>query len=400
VSGPLEGVRVVELGMWIAGPGAAGILADWGAEVVKIEPPAGDPARGFQRTLGGDLPVNPVFELDNRSKRSVVIDLSTAEGRELALELVDRADVFLTNVRPAALAKVGLGPEALLERNGRLVYALITAYGLDGPDADQPGYDIAAWWSRSGIAGLLTPPDQDPVSQRGGMGDHTVAMTGAAMVSAALVARGRTGEGQLVSTSLLRQGAYTVGFDVNVALMWGRPVPAAVRDTARNPCLNNYTAGDGRRFWLVGLDAERHWPPLARAVGRPEWLDDPRFATARDRAENGRQLVAELDELFATRPLGEWVEVFATEPDLWWAPVNTLDDLLADEQFHASGGLVGVPDGVGETTMLATPADFHGTPWKPRATAPELGQHTEDVLRELGRTQADIDRLAADGIVA
>jgi crotonobetainyl-CoA:carnitine CoA-transferase CaiB-like acyl-CoA transferase len=399
LAGPLEGVRVVEVGMWIAGPGAAGILADWGADVVKIEPPAGDPARGFQRTLGGDLPVNPVFELDNRSKRSVVIDLSGEEGQALALELVDGADVFLTNVRPAALAKVGLGHERLLERNPRLVYALITAYGLDGPDADRPGYDIAAFWARSGIANLLTPPGQDLVTQRGGMGDHTVAMTGAAMVSAALVARDRTGEGQLVSTSLLRQGAYTVGFDVNVALMWGRPVPAAVRDVARNPTLNNYTAGDGGRFWLVGLEVERHWPPLARAVGRPDWLDDPRFATARDRAENAAELVAELDAVFATRPLAEWVEVFATEPDLWWAPVNTLDDLLADEQFHAAGGLVGVPDGAGEATMLATPADFHGTPWKPRATAPELGQHTEDVLRELGRSPAEVARLAADGVV-
>jgi crotonobetainyl-CoA:carnitine CoA-transferase CaiB-like acyl-CoA transferase len=394
MSGPLEGVRVVELGMWIAGPGAGGILADWGADVVKIEPPSGDPARTFQQTLGGDLPVNPVFELDNRSKRSVVIDLSTVEGRELALELVDGADVFLTNVRPAALSRVGLGHEQLLERNPRLVYALITAYGLDGPDAERPGYDIAAFWSRSGLASLLSPPERDLVWQRGGMGDHTVAMTGAAMVNAALVSRGRTGKGQLVSTSLLRQGAYTVGFDVNVALMWGRALDYARREAARNPSLNNYTAGDGRRFWLVGLEGDRHWPPLARAVGHPEWIDDPRFATARDRAGNARELVAALDETFATKPLAEWAEVFATEPDLFWAPVNTIDDLLADEQFHASGGLVGVPDGVGETTMLATPADFHGTPWKPRAMAPELGEHTDEVLRELGRSGAEA---AAEG---
>ncbi|HEY8523685.1 MAG TPA: CoA transferase [Acidimicrobiales bacterium] len=231
------------------------------------------------------------------------------------------------------------------------------------------------------------------------MGDHTVAMTGAAMVSAALVARQRTGRGQLVSTSLLRQGAYTVGFDVNVALMWGRSLAHAQRQTARNPTINNYTAGDGRRFWLVGLEADRHWPPLARAVGRPDWLDDPRFATARARAEHAVELVAELDAIFATRSLAEWAEVFDAEPDLFWAPVNTLEDLLADEQFHAAGGLVGVPDGQGETTMLATPADFHGTPWRPRGLAPELGEHTEDVLRELGRSPEEIARLVADGVV-
>src|SRR5262249_30233798 len=154
----------------------------------------------------------------------------------------------------------------------------ITGYGLDGPDADRAGYDIAAWWSRAGIASLLTPPGGELPFQRGGMGDHTVGMTGAAMVSAALVARERTGRGQVVSTSLLRHGVYTVGFDVNVAVMWGSAIGVGRRDVMGNPAMNNYTAGDGRRFWIVGLEGERHWPPLARAVGHPEWLEDPRFA--------------------------------------------------------------------------------------------------------------------------
>jgi crotonobetainyl-CoA:carnitine CoA-transferase CaiB-like acyl-CoA transferase len=397
-SGPLAGVRVVEIGVWVAGPAAGGILADWGADVVKIEPPGGDPARTFGRMLGGDLPTNPPFELDNRSKRSIALDLGQPEARDVALSLVDGADVFLTNIRASALARLGFDSDALLARNDRLVYALLTGYGIDGPDADRPAYDIAAYWARSGLAAALTPPGGALPFQRGGMGDHSVAMTAAAMVSAALVARARTGKGQLVSTSLLRQGAYTIGFDVNVALMWGRGVAVGSREAMGNPSINNYTAGDGRQFWIVGLEGERHWPPLARAVGRPEWLDDERFATPRARFENARALIAELDAIFATKTLDEWAEIFATEPDFFWSPVNTVDDLLADEQFHAAGAVVDVPDEHGGLTMLATPADFHGTPSLPRYRAPQVGEHTRDVLEEIGRG-GDYDKLLASGAI-
>ncbi len=386
MTGPLEGIRVVEVGVWVAGPAAGAILADWGADVVKVEPPDGDPARTFQRMLGGDLPSNPPFELDNRNKRSVVLDLATTGGREAVTALVDTADVFVTNVRRPALARMGLDSDRLLARNPRLVYGLITGLGTDGPEADAPAYDIAAWWARAGIAGLLTPPGGALPFQRGGMGDHTVAMTAAGMISAALVARARTGRGQLVTTSLLRQGAYTVGFDVNTALMWGRSIGAGVRTAMGNPCINNYTAGDGRRFWIVGLEGDRHWPPLARVVGHPEWLTDPRFTTGRDRAANAVVLIAMLDDVFATRPLAEWASAFATEPEFFWAPVNSVEDLLADPQFLAAGGIVDVPDGAATTPMVAIPADFHGTPGGPRRVAPALGEHTEEVLAELGRT--------------
>ena len=386
--GPLEGVRVVELGVWVAGPGAGGILADWGADVVKIEPPTGDPARTFQRMLGGDLPSNPPFELDNRSKRSVVLDLGSEEGRARALELISTADVFLTNIRASALARLGLDADSLRARNERLVYGIITGYGLDGDDADRPAYDIAAYWARSGLAAALTPRDGELPFQRGGMGDHSVAMTAAAMISAALFARERTGEGQLVSTSLLRQGAYTIGFDVNIALMWGRSVLVGSRESMGNPAINNYTAGDGRRFWIVGLEGERHWPPLARAVGREEWLTDERFATPRARFTNARELIGALDTIFATKTLDEWAAIFATEPDFFWSPVNTVDDLLGDAQFHAAGGVVEVPDEHGSMSMVATPADFHGTPARPRFRAPMLGEHTDEVLAELDRSRS------------
>ena len=400
MAGPMEGVRVVELGVWIAGPAAGGVLADWGADVVKIEPPRGDPARTFQHMLGGDMPNNPVFELDNRSKRSIVIDLTTDDGRELALELLDTADVFVSNVRADALARAGLDPDTLLTRNPRLVYGHLSGYGLEGPDANRAAYDIAAFWARSGIAHLLTPPGGTLPFQRGGMGDHSTGVQFAGAISAALFARERTGHGQLVSTSLLRQGVYTIGFDLNMVLGWGQHAAIGARETMGNVAINNYTAGDGRQFWIVGLEGDRHWPPLARCVGHPEWLDDPRFDSARNRAMNARVLIAMLDDSFATKSLDEWAAVFEQEPDMFWAPVNSPEDIVNDPQLRSAGGLVEVPDEYGTTTMIASPADFHGTPWAPRWIAPRLGEHTAQILTEMGRDDDDIAALVASGAVA
>jgi crotonobetainyl-CoA:carnitine CoA-transferase CaiB-like acyl-CoA transferase len=383
MAGPLAGIKVVELGVWVAAPAAGGILADWGADVVKIEPPAGDPARMFGRMLQIESGENPPFEMDNRSKRSIVLDLSAPEGLRVAFELLADADVFVTNVRPAALQRLGLDFAAVAQHNPRVVYGLITGYGMAGPDADRAAYDVAAFWARAGVADLLTRPGDTPPFQRGGMGDHTVAMTLAGAVCAALVARQASGSGQLVTTSLYRQGAYTVSFDLNTLLLTGQQISMGQRESMGNPCMNNYAAGDGRRFWIVGLQGDRHWPPLCRAVGRPEWLEDSRFATARARAANGAILIAELDTLFAAKPLDEWAEVFAAEPDFFWSPVNSILDVLADDQFHAAGGVVEVPDGESTVAMVATPADFGGTPAGPTSTAPALGQHTAEILAEL-----------------
>jgi crotonobetainyl-CoA:carnitine CoA-transferase CaiB-like acyl-CoA transferase len=398
MSGPLEHVRVVELGVWVAGPGAGSILADWGADVIKIEPPEGDPYRTFLNVLGGDLPSNPVFELDNRGKRAIALDLSSERGLALAHELVAGADVFLSNLRPAGLARIGLGPEEVHARHPGLVYALITGYGLEGPDAEKGAYDIAAFWARAGIAESLRTPGGPLPFQRGGMGDHSVAMSAVAGINAALVERSRTGLGQVVSASLLRQGAYTIGFDMNVALMWGQSLGIGVRENMYSPVLNNYTAGDGRAFWIVGLEGDRHWPALARAVGHPEWLDDERFATGRSRAVNSGELIRLLDEIFATKSLDEWAEAFAAEPELFWSPVNSIDDLVADEQFHAAKGVVQVPDEQSSVPMVATPVDFEGEPPVPRYRAPHLGEHTREILTELGVAPDAVDALLAEGV--
>jgi crotonobetainyl-CoA:carnitine CoA-transferase CaiB-like acyl-CoA transferase len=398
--GPCEGIRVVELGVWVAGPSAGGVLADWGADVVKIEPPDGDPFRGLYLTAAGvELPANPPFELDNRGKRSIVLDLRTDDGRRLAHELVARADVFLTNVRLPALARLGLDWETLSARNPRLVYGLVTGYGETGPDAVRPAYDVGAYWARAGIAAALTVPGGDPPMQRGAMGDHTAGITLAGGISAALFARERTGVGQLVTTSLLRVGLFVLGWDTNAALRLGIEATPMERTSQPNPVISPYRAGDGRWFWLLGLQGQRHWPDLVRAVGRPEWLLDERFGTMRGRREHVRALVAELDAIFATRPLPEWASVFDRE-GLWWAPVQTTREALADPQVQASGAIVDVPQGDGSTAPgVASPVDFRGTPWRPAGPAPECGQHTEDVLLELGYDWEQIGALKERGAI-
>jgi crotonobetainyl-CoA:carnitine CoA-transferase CaiB-like acyl-CoA transferase len=398
--GPLQGFTIVELGLWVAGPSAGAILADWGAEVVKIEPHDGDPFRGMYLTVAGaELPANPPFELDNRGKRSIALDLGSDDGKRIADELLARADVFLTNMRPAALARLGLDWPSLSARYPRLVYGLVTGYGERGPEAHRPSYDIGAFWARAGIAAALTPPGADPPFQRGAMGDHTAGMTLAGGISAALLARERTGRGQLVSTSLLRVGVYVLGWDTNATLRLGIEATPMTRARTPNPVISAYRTKDEKWFWLLGLQGQRHWPDLVRAVERPEWLDDQRFATMRARRDNVVELVGLLDALFATRTLAEWGAAF-DRAGMWWAPVQTTTEVVADPQAEAAGCWVDVPVAEGGTArMVATPVDFSDTAWAPTGASPECGQHTEEVLLELGHDWEAIGALKEKGVI-
>ena len=382
----LDGVRVVELGVWVAGPAAGGVLADWGADVIKVEAPSGDPMRRMLQVTGGaraDI-ASPPFDLDNRGKRSMVLDLRTDAGQADMQRLLASADVFLTNLRPEAVADLGLAPEVVRAAHPRLIYACVTGYGREGPDVGRAGYDVGAFWARSGLASMAVPPDQPQPHFRGGVGDHVTALTALAGISAALFERERTGEGRLVEVSLLRTGTYCFGWDLSMELRWGKLGPTLPRTAQGNPMINPYRAADGAWFWLLGTEADRLWPKLLAAIERTEWADDERWATARDRRHHAAELIAELDALFATETRDEWTAVF-DQHDVWWAPVNTPAEVVVDRQAVAAGAFVDVPGGdwVEAHRNVASPIVFDGAPIEPGAV-PALGQHTEEILGELG----------------
>lgn len=384
--GPLAGYRVVELGVWVAGPAAAGLMADWGADVVKVEPPAGDPQRRVFGALGvADQAGVPPFEIDNRGKRSVVLDLQTPEARERMEQLLATADVFVTNVRPDALERLGLGHDAVMGRHPRLVYASLTGYGLQGAERNRAGYDVGAFWARSGVAHTLVPPGELPPGIRSGMGDHVTGITLLSGVLAKLLERERTGCGGLVATSLLRAGMYTIGWDIGIVLRFGKRESTRPRDQNRGPLIHCYRCGDGQALWLLLLEADRHWPKLLAAIDRLDLADDERFVDARARMANAPALIAVLDEVFATFDRPELTARFDAH-DVWWAPINSIYDVIADPQAHAAGAFVDMTPKPGEAPYRAVngPVDFDARVTRP-GPVPSLGEHTAEIIAELDR---------------
>jgi crotonobetainyl-CoA:carnitine CoA-transferase CaiB-like acyl-CoA transferase len=376
MSGPLQGVKVIEMGVWVAGPAATGLMADWGADVIKVEPPAGDPQRFVFGALGvADQKGVPPFEIDNRGKRSVVLDLRNEDDLQKMFALLEDADVFVSNVRPAGLARMGLDPDSLTKRFPRLIYGQLTGYGTTGPDVDKAGYDIGAFWSRTGLAHTTVAPDELPPAIRSGQGDHTTGLSMAAGVMAALFDRERMGTGRVVSTSLLRTGIYTLGWDVGVYLRFGKR--QSTKSSRKNPApqMNCYRCADGRAFWLLGMEADRHFPGLLKAIGREELASVENFKNARARSINAGEFTAVLDEHFATQDYAYWTARF-DENDVWWAPLNSIADAVADPQVIASGAFVDMTPQPDEAPYRAvnSPVDFSG--YSPEyGPVPNLGEH-------------------------
>ena len=367
------GLRVVELGVWVAAPAAAALLADWGADVIKVEPPTGDPMRNVFGSLGiGDDMPNPAFALDNRGKRSVVLDLRDEADAARLHDLLATADVFISNLRPDALDKLGLEPEATVARHPRLVYCSVSGYGLHGDDRNRPTYDIGAFWARSGLAAQMADGDGNPLNARGGIGDHITGLAALAGVLAAVMEQRQTGKGRVVEVSLLRTGAYVLGWDLGIQMALGKVAGAEPRHRNQAPLMNPYRAADGRWFFFTGLEAARHLPAVCRALGRPDLLDDPRFASAGAIRKNRTEVIALLDELVATRPLDEWAERFDRE-GVWWAPAQVPAEVVADPQLIANDGFVEI---AAPGSAAPSPAPTSADPGlrRPPALGPRPGQ--------------------------
>lgn len=398
----LEGIKVVEYATYMAAPGAGCILRDWGADVTKIEPPGGDPIRLFFRTIGTDIQDNPVFDFDNRGKRSVVIDTRQPEGQALIREMVKDADVFLTNVRPGGLTRSGLDHESLKALNPKLVYCSLTGYGLEGEDADRPGFDIASFWSRTGVASLTIPKGAEPFPLRTAFGDHTTSIAAAAGICAALVEAARTGKGRLVEASLFRTGLYTMGSDLAIQLFFGRVASTKSRGEQNVPISNFFQTKDDKWFCIVARQGETDWAPLCRVIGREELAADPRFNNAKGRRANGQEVVDILDAGFGAYDMTELAKRLDAE-SIAWAPVQTLADVAKDPQAFAAGAIVQTPSAKGDGSTYASPASpvrFPGADDGPKGPSPTPGQHTAEVLASLGRTDAEIKALFEAGIVA
>jgi crotonobetainyl-CoA:carnitine CoA-transferase CaiB-like acyl-CoA transferase len=368
-----EGLRVVELGSWMAAPGASAILADLGAQVLKVEPPAGDPSRNFVSSIGGRSTLTPSFALFNRHKRSVVLDLGQQQDRSRLEELLDEADVLVTNLLPGGLDRIGLAPESVMSRHTSLIYASITGLGLRGPERDRPSYDVGAFWSRSGLLHQLTRPGTAPVGPTGGYGDLVTSLALTSGILAALLERQVTGRGRLVETSLLQTGAWVNGGDLAVQAALGRTHGVGPREDTRTPLVNSYRAGDGRWFFLLGVESARHLPAVARAIGRPELVEDERFATAKSIRANRRELIAILDDAFGTDGLEHWARRLDAE-GVWWQIVQTPAETLADAQLAANEML---HDVVVDTAcpMVTAPFTIRGHQPASPGRAPELGEH-------------------------
>lgn len=394
----MDGLVVIELANFVAAPAAGALMADLGALVIKVEPPEGDGWR--TKAVSRDEPlvggVLSTFNHDNRGKQSVVLDVSNEGGAAIVKRLAMQADVFLTNLLPARRQRFHLAPEELMRENPKLIYVGVTGYPSDGEDADRAGFDYSAFWAASGLMGKLNAETDAPPLARPGIGDHTTAMTALAGALAALNLRHTTGRGSIVELSLFSTGLWTNSADV-VAAAVTREEPARHDRTAPpNPLWNTYRCGDGRWLLLTMLQPDRYWPAFTRAMGHPEWANQPGWETTRERAADSRALVLAIELAFATLPLEDWCRRLDAE-GIIYAPVAEVRDAVTRSAQCARPFVSAAPSVEERLPLVRAPFTVSGALVEPRGPAHPLGADTERILREFGFTVEELASYAMGG---
>ena len=398
--GIFEGLKVLDCASFIAAPAAATVLSDFGAEVIKIEPPGtGDPYRLLPK-----LPGYPISEhnfawlLEARNKRSLALDLAKPEGREVLYRLVAEADVFITNFPPGVRKRLGITYEEIGTKNPRLIYASFTGYGEKGAEADKPGFDSNAYWARSGLMDLVRADENTtPARSTPGMGDHPCAMALYGAIVTALYKRERTGEGSHVSSNLMANGLWAAGVLAQAKLCGAQFQERRPRERALNAVVNHYRCKDGRWLILSLLNEERQWPTLAGCMGREDLIADARFATKADRHARSLELIAIFDQVFATKSLAEWRAILDGN-GLVFGVIGILDDIPTDTQMIENEVLV--PFENDALLTINSPIWVDGSEKVKPKRPPEVGEHSEDILRESGYDDVTIRNLKASGAVA
>ncbi|WP_054815030.1 CaiB/BaiF CoA transferase family protein [Nocardia arizonensis] len=398
MGGPFEGVRVIEVAAWTFVPGAGAIMADLGADVIKVEPPTGDPQRALRNALNTDTSApNPFLEVPNRGKRSITLDLTTADGQTVLRRLVADADVFLTSYLPELRSRLNIDADDIAAENPRLIYVRGSGWGSKGPMTDVGGFDSAAAWSAAGTLYKLTPPGaEDPVMQPAAFYDLQGSNTIAGAVAMALFRRERSGQGGTVDVSLLNTGMWAMSPDLAAGPDIGE-LPRQNRRQAANPIVNLYRTKDDRWLNLVCLQSDRFWGELCVLIGREDLACDERFVDAGKRYVNRAACVAELDAVFATRTMAEWEQALAEFHGVW-ASSATFAEIHRNPQVLANGYLPEVVANDGSTfKVVSPPYQFDGEFTVPRGPAPELGQHTEEILLDAGMDWDQIAEFRASG---
>ncbi|MBT4518377.1 MAG: CoA transferase [Halieaceae bacterium] len=394
---PLEGIRVIDWTIWQQGPVCSVMLADLGAEVIKIEDRInGDPGRSLTRAVGLDHDDRPnfYFEATNRNKRSLTLDLKNPQGREVLYALVAKSDVFVQNFRGGVARRLGVDYETLRKHNPKLIYASGSGYGAQGPEADEPSFDRLAL-ARSGLMLAAGESGMPPCGIAEGIADQVGAITLSHGILSALVARERFGVGQEVHASLLGSMAWLQNLSLSSRLMMGAAIPRGDRKRATNPLWNHYQCGDDQWLAMGMLQADRYWPTFCEAIERGDMITDERFSTLQERARHSQECIAIIDLVFATKSRDQWLDILQKAGDLIVTAVNSVDDVPNDPQVVANGYVQDFEHPqFGDTQVIGHPVSLSETPAEVRHAAPEFGQHTEEVLQDvLGFSWEQIENL-------